>query len=264
MSWCYAVLLLVQIVAGGISVFLWVQAWRKLFRNEALLPFEKGGPRDLQPHVSLPLFLLCLFVLPGWWMDWLGAAHDDLGWNALYRLVISPPVFLVARGNRRWLRGEFPPDVFSGARWKRMFQAGTWGFFLSLLPVFLMFLVVQPYRSEHRLIHLLKEHGDLRTWGMVVVAAVVAAPVYEELMFRVLLQGACVQIWRPATAILGSALLFGACHGIYDALPIIPLGLVLGYVYYRTGSPLAVVWTHALFNGFNLLMFALRLGAGES
>ena len=42
----------------------------------------------------------------------------------------------------------------------------------------------------------------------------------------------------------------------------IPLGIALGYVYDRTGSYFAAVWTHALFNGFNLLMFALRILSG--
>jgi len=35
-------------------------------------------------------------------------------------------------------------------------------------------------------------------------------------------------------------------------LPLVPLALILGYVYYRRHSYLSVVLLHALFNGANL------------
>ncbi|MFO1020819.1 MAG: CPBP family intramembrane glutamic endopeptidase [Planctomycetales bacterium] len=264
----YSVLLLIQISAGAISLLLWSAAFRQLNRHEPLLPRNPDRTAPLPPHLSLPLFLLCLLLLPELWMNWLKVPHDDHHANMLYRVLITPPVLLIACGRKEWLStlpNAIPPKALpSWQHVRQLLAAGTWGFYLSLLPVFLMFLLVQPFRTEHRLINLLKEQGDLGTWLEVILSAVVIAPLFEELMFRVLLQGALAQIWKPASAILFSAFIFGACHGPYDALPIIPLGIALGYVYDRTGSYFAAVWTHALFNGFNLLMFALRILSGGS
>lgn len=84
----------------------------------------------------------------------------------------------------------------------------------------------------------------------------IAAPLYEELMFRVMLQGTLEKSWSPAVSNGLSSALFAALHG-WDFAPIFALSLVLGYLHSRTRSYFAVVWMHALFNGFNLLALAL-------
>jgi membrane protease YdiL (CAAX protease family) len=61
----------------------------------------------------------------------------------------------------------------------------------------------------------------------------------------------------PAAAAIGIVtVLFAAVHGLPDALPIVPLALVLGYVFHRTRSYVAVVTLHALFNSYNLILMS--------
>ena len=76
-----------------------------------------------------------------------------------------------------------------------------------------------------------------------VISIVVMAPIVEELLFRGGMQGHLLRKWKnPAWAILVSALIFGIVHGnpvqmFFASI----LGLVLGWVYYRTGSLLPCI-----------------------
>lgn len=93
--------------------------------------------------------------------------------------------------------------------------------------------------------------------------ALLLAPVSEELLFRGFLQTALRRVIEPrrrslrhrwiAIAITGA--IFGAMH---DATPqhvpaLILFGLILGYLYERTGSLRLTMLVHLLFNGKSLL-----------
>lgn len=83
------------------------------------------------------------------------------------------------------------------------------------------------------------------------IMTVVAAPVMEEIFFRGALMGA-LRGWGDRTAILVSALAFGLFHAnlqqfCYAAL----LGLLLGYVYARTGKLIYTILLHMMINLFS-------------
>ena len=75
-------------------------------------------------------------------------------------------------------------------------------------------------------------------------------PLLEEVLFRGAIQGALMRYFgRPWPAIILSALVFGIFHLnpvqiVYATL----LGIVLGWIYYRTGSLLSVIVGHVLNN----------------
>ena len=78
---------------------------------------------------------------------------------------------------------------------------------------------------------------------------VVAAPVLEELLFRgVILQG-LLKNQRPWAAIAQSALLFGLIHvNPAQSLRAALMGLLLGWLYYRTRSLWLCMAMHSLNN----------------
>ncbi len=55
-----------------------------------------------------------------------------------------------------------------------------------------------------------------------------------------------------------NALLFAVIHGFPDMIALVPLALILGWIYQRTQSYIAIVTTHAAFNTFNLTMVLVQ------
>lgn len=94
--------------------------------------------------------------------------------------------------------------------------------------------------------------------GGFVFLACVAAPFFEELAFRGLLFNALLRYMPVWLAMLVSAALFGLAHmqaGNAGAVaPLVGAGLVLTAVYYRTGSLVASMVTHAVFNLFTVVV----------
>ncbi len=114
-------------------------------------------------------------------------------------------------------------------------------------------------------------HSALRAiehnaWGppgvaLLVVGAVLIAPLSEELFFRGMLLQA---LWRrtggPWRAITVSAALFAAIHfpQPQTILPLLTLGLILGYLRVRYRSLAACVLAHALFNARTIAIAVLN------
>lgn len=86
----------------------------------------------------------------------------------------------------------------------------------------------------------------------------------EELLFR----GCVMNSLRPygtRRAILLSALLFGMMHGILQSFPVhFIMGVVLGLLYFYTGSLHAPILYHLLHNALTVLMSLVSAGSEES
>ena len=79
---------------------------------------------------------------------------------------------------------------------------------------------------------------------LALIALAVMAPICEEFLFRGVIQNAYAH-HGPARTILFIGFLFIAFHlSLLQGLSIIPLGLALGFVYWRTGSLPAAILTH--------------------
>lgn len=142
---------------------------------------------------------------------------------------------------------------------------GSVGFLIAWLPVFVALLATQSLRdpqAEHGFFRVLEEQPGLITIGWISLAAVILAPLYEELLYRVVIQGWLRTVCPPTTAILISAVLFSLVHGFPDALALFPLALTLGVLYESRRSYPAVVVTHALFNLWNLAYALLAQSSG--
>jgi uncharacterized protein len=92
------------------------------------------------------------------------------------------------------------------------------------------------------------------------VAAVVLAPLAEELLFRGLLFTALLRRRSLHVAALVSSVVFAIVHvdvAVSQPLALVGLtlvGLVLAYAYHRTGSLLVPIAGHAAFNGVTLVL----------
>ncbi len=103
--------------------------------------------------------------------------------------------------------------------------------------------------------------SQLRTlpYGLVVMTLAIVPGVFEELFFRGFFFTSLRNVFSPWRTIVLSAVLFGLFHVVAGSvlvperfLPSTFLGLVLGWVRYRTGSVLPCMVLHALHNGLLL------------
>ncbi|GAB5541425.1 MAG: hypothetical protein SangKO_011850 [Sandaracinaceae bacterium] len=101
--------------------------------------------------------------------------------------------------------------------------------------------------------------GDSTHFALLFGAAVVLAPVAEELLFRGLVFPHLSRFFSPWGAIVGSAVLFGMLHVAHGFMLVGPLtlGLVLGWARWRSGSVGVPILLHATFNGTATLLAAI-------
>ncbi|MFQ5805987.1 MAG: lysostaphin resistance A-like protein, partial [Phycisphaerae bacterium] len=115
-------------------------------------------------------------------------------------------------------------------------------------------------------IHAVLEALESSAWGswgtvQLSIAAVVVAPLGEELFFRGLLLQAIWGYLRHAwLAITLSGVAFGLIHNQQpqDVLPLITMGVILGYVRVRYRSLTVCILAHALFNARTMAFVLLN------
>ena len=87
---------------------------------------------------------------------------------------------------------------------------------------------------------------------LIILTTVIVAPIIEEMVFRGYLQKALEDSWGDITkAILVTSLFFALVHlNLYWIVQIYILGMLLGYLSWRTNSILPGIILHGLNNGF--------------
>lgn len=137
---------------------------------------------------------------------------------------------------------------------------GVDGFYLALLPTGILMIATSAIRNtdnQNPLLTLLSDSDHIGTVLGIFASAVIFAPLYEELAFRVILQGWLSTVLNPTSAILIVAIVFAAVHGYTDGIALLPLAGLLGYVFYRRHSYVSVLVIHGLFNGTMLVLAIL-------
>ncbi|MCK4235653.1 MAG: CPBP family intramembrane metalloprotease [Candidatus Krumholzibacteria bacterium] len=102
----------------------------------------------------------------------------------------------------------------------------------------------------------------------VAVGTVVIAPLSEELIFRGFIQRIFQRNMRGVLAVVLAGLIFGVCHFVPSVIPGVAfLGILLGYLFLRTGNLIYPVIAHGGYNLVSLLRLHLTpedaIKAGE-
>ena len=217
----------------------------------------------VEPHVvAIAILFLVVYVVPAMVDLAIGTRPREAASDAGVIFSISTSFVIVA--------AVVPLLAFTGRNaladygidmrgWRAEMRFGTLGYLVATPLVFSLLVAMSSIRAPENEHPFLKLLAAGRPWEIVGVAfaAVVAAPLLEELLFRVLFQGLLESLVRPRLAILLPALMFSAVHGSSDAIPLFPLSLVLGVLYHKRRSYIAVVTAHAMFNA-TFLVLALR------
>lgn len=109
-----------------------------------------------------------------------------------------------------------------------------------------------------QLIQLFSEGGDPKAITLLVICAVLLAPIVEEFIFRGGIYRFCKSQTTVLSAQLISGVLFATMHfNLMSFVPLVVVGIFLARVYERSGNILVPICFHACFNGFSLLMLLI-------
>ncbi|OKH40376.1 abortive phage infection protein [[Phormidium ambiguum] IAM M-71] len=140
-----------------------------------------------------------------------------------------------------------------------------WGFggYVAALPLVIVVSLInqqvwQGQGGSNPLLSLALEGKDLVALGIFFVTAAIAAPIFEEILFRGFLLPSLTRYLPVWGAIVVSSLLFAIAHlSLSEVLPLTTLGIVLGVVYTRSRNLLASIFLHSLWNSGTLISLFL-------
>jgi ABC-2 type transport system permease protein len=92
-----------------------------------------------------------------------------------------------------------------------------------------------------------KSYGSLGLWTLPL--ALIAAPLFEEFIFRGLIFGGLRRSFGVWPAALASAAIFAIVHPAFSIIPVFVVGVCAALVYERSRSLLAPMIVHAVYNG---------------
>ncbi len=275
--------MLVGVLAGRLGVF----------RERSIV-----GPSRLGPDESTWDLWLILLVAVFVWLFGPAIVRGVVGPVGVNQAIVLQLFFTllaaatVVIGNVVWRREGLRHMGLEREKISGGLVQGAVGIFLVLPLVYAASMVVVafwhrmgwPEPKPHPVLELLSKNRNPRMLVSLVVTAVVAAPLLEEMLFRGLLQTALAAALtgrrrtddspeaqtvelHPVSgrwiAILITSLLFAMVHLESAFLaPLFLLAVGLGYVYERTGNLWASITMHAMFNGWQMIVFWITLQAG--
>jgi len=145
-----------------------------------------------------------------------------------------------------------------------------WGFggYLVAIPLVLLVSLInqqiwQGQGGSNPLLFLALQSQDKVALAVFFATASIAAPIFEEIMFRGFLLPSLTRYISVSGAIVISGFIFAIAHlSLSEVLPLATLGIILGFVYTRSRNLLAPMLLHCLWNSGTLLsLFVLGSGA---
>jgi ABC-2 type transport system permease protein/sodium transport system permease protein len=249
----------------------------RIFGSESVLYSSQSGwsdllrrPRETRSAPSVSAAVVCLALMfPAYFLFFglLGRAGDDVAAQLILGVVMTAIVFggiplAACRLRRVPIRPAFrlpasPLPVFVAAA---LVGLSLW----VLCQEFVVLLNWHDVSLNPEIVQKLKEYAErLRSIpAPVVVLAVALTPAFfEEAFFRGFLFAALRSCSTPAAAILATAIVFGFFHWMSPSLLASErllsstlVGLVLGWVRWRSDSLLPGILLHALHNGVLVLL----------
>ncbi|MBD2089528.1 CPBP family intramembrane metalloprotease [Microcoleus sp. FACHB-1515] len=257
----------------GLLVFLVVQ--RVVRGKEAVLALDGGWsvPWNWETIVLVlvvgfflvgQVFLPLTLQLSGLKFSGFGVRSQAVFSLTFYLLMASSGLLVLYLAVRRWL--PLPDGWFQfkfGGRWALW---GLGGYFVAL-PLMIVVSIVnsriwQGQGGSNPLLQLVLQEGDRISLLIFLFTAAVAAPIFEETLFRGFLLPSLTR-YLPVWGAIGlSSLIFAIAHlSLSEVLPLTVLGAVLGFVYTRSRNLLASMLLHSLWNSVTMISLFL-LGSG--
>ncbi|MEN6337604.1 MAG: type II CAAX endopeptidase family protein [Phycisphaerales bacterium] len=256
-------------LAVGIALFAWWLLNTSLGRTS----LAQSRPRRNSMGLLLPFAMLFMWMLTEWILNGLVAqltrhlngpeafflinAANLLGSLAIVALILFVARIAFARGLKGFgLRiRTVPRDV----AFAFLTLLGVWPLVMATMSLTVLIMrTLNPSFEvpQHEALQVITESGSMPLQILMIVFAVIVAPVMEEMLFRGLFQTMIRSyLGRPWLAIVITSILFARIHqnsSHWPALFVLALGL--GYSYEKSGSLLRSIFMHAMFNGITIAL----------
>ncbi|MEQ8999670.1 MAG: CPBP family glutamic-type intramembrane protease [Coleofasciculus sp. B1-GNL1-01] len=270
------------LIGVGLLLFLlgqWLlQGERSLLATNSTMPWDTPWDGEMIwqvlilgfffiGQILLPIFILPLFL----GLFNLNPASFTVRMQAFY--VLMTYIVLAAGGlGVLYLSIKdflpLPEDWFRIKFRKKGIIFGLGGYLVALPLVILVSLLNQKLwqgqGGSNPILSLVLEGQDTVAIVIFFSTACIAAPLFEEFMFRGFLLPSLTRYMPVWGAIVTSSLVFAIAHlSLSEVLPLATLGIVLGIVYTRSRNLLAPMIVHSLWNSGTLLSLVI-LGSGGS
>jgi uncharacterized protein len=166
------------------------------------------------------------------------------------------------------IKSFFPlPENWFRFNWRSNWILWGLGGYCVALPLVLIVSILnqqlwQGQGGSNPLLSLALEARDQVALSIFFFTAAIAAPLFEEFLFRGFLLPSLTKYMSVWWAIILSAFLFAVAHlSLSEILPLMTLGVILGIVYTRSRNLLAPMLLHSLWNSGTLLSLYI-LGSG--
>ncbi|MGB3293085.1 MAG: type II CAAX endopeptidase family protein [Phormidesmis sp.] len=191
--------------------------------------------------------------------------------KAIYSLIFY---LLMAAATLGVLYGSIRTYLPLSKEWFRVKLVDKWplwgfGSYLIALPLMLGVSLLnqqiwQGQGGNNPLLQLVLEERDPLSLGLFLFTAAVAAPVFEEILFRGFLLPSLTR-YMPIWGAIGlSSLIFSVAHlSFSEVLPLTVLGAILGFAYVRSRNLLSSILLHSAWNSVTMIGLFV-LGSGGS
>ncbi len=167
------------------------------------------------------------------------------------------------------LRSYFPlPEGWFRFQWLSKWVLWGLGGYVVAVPLVLIVSLInqqiwQGQGGGNPLILLALQARDRWALFIFLITASLAAPIFEEIMFRGFLLPSLTR-YVPVWGAIGlSGLIFAIAHlSLAEVLPLTVLGIILGFVYARSRNLLASILLHSLWNSGTLFSLFILGGNG--
>lgn len=228
-------------------------------------PFFLLSPILISPERLLRFagLLLIGFVFTGSLASWIFGARPSI-WPMIvgYFLFILVAIYLAKTtyfesGQRKLLQLLQLNDLrMKFSKLWQIFKAVAILVALSLASIAFSYLLswtMDRYHQNSIYQNLLE---DPFSASVLLILACIVAPIFEEIIFRGMIQRGLLCFGKPLLAMLVSALIFALIHPLPQWPMTFAIGLGLGLVYQRTSDLLICILAHATWNGMVLLLLS--------
>jgi hypothetical protein len=251
-----------QIVLSSLLAYA---LWQKV-RDRS--PFLLDAVSMPPPRISLAdglMAALGFFVLQGIFSIFFLYVHIRLG-NAIVLAFASAGALVVGFTLLMFWRshvvGAMSAIGLAGPRDGRRGRAILIGILLGVIGgaiAFVYLRMIRHFVDLERFRQTARELGHVRGWWLVLLA-VIAAPLFEEFIFRGLVFRGMRRSLPARWSIAGSAAVFAICHPPVSVIPVFAMGVLAALGFELTGWLVTPICVHMTYNGLDLLAGLIQHG----